>query len=162
MFDKVHLIKSISAVKNYNSSSCSYKYKFFRFLVFFSWSRKFIEKINFATQDLPNFVLYMLKIYIDDENIACEAFPPGSRLINGKIVIVEEEIENDRLIPGDKRTAAILLEISNSISDFIKLTADYPSKNENGWMPILDLQVKTVNNKIIHKFYTCCQPFTDA
>ena len=104
----------------------------------------------------------MLKIYIDDENIACEAFPPGSRLINGKIVIVEEEIENDRLIPGDKRTAAILLEISNSISDFIKLTADYPSKNENGWMPILDLQVKTVNNKIIHKFYTCCQPFTDA
>ena len=26
-------------------------------------------------------------------------------------------------------------------------------KNESGWMPILDLQVQTVNNKIIHKFY---------
>ena len=45
----------------------------------------------------------------------------------GKIEIVQDQIEADRQIPGDIRTAKIMQEIGNSISSFIKLTVDTPS-----------------------------------
>ena len=117
------------------------------------WARTFLDKVTLAAEDIPGFVILMFKIFVDDGNLICKALPPGSRLLNGKIVIIEEEVENDSLIPSDQRTAEILLQIGNSIVDFIQLTADYPSKNESGWMPILDLQVKVSQNRIVHKFY---------
>ena len=58
------------------------------------------------------------------------------------------------LIPADERTAKLLTEIGNSISNFIKLTADYPSKHENGFMPLLDIQVRVVDNQVDYKFYS--------
>ena len=117
------------------------------------WCREFLALLRIATTDLVGFVLFMLKYYIDDGNIICSIMPPGSRLVNGKIVVVEEEVEVDMQIPGDERTAKIFLEIGNSVSDFIQLTADYPSKHENGWMPLLDIQVRVRNNQVEHKFY---------
>ena len=38
-------------------------------------------------------------------------------------IVVEEEIEADMEVPGDERTAKIILEIGNSVSEFINLTA---------------------------------------
>ena len=49
--------------------------------------------------------------------------PLGSRLINGRIEIVESEIEGDREIPADIRTSKIFLQIANSVS-FLKLTVE--------------------------------------
>ena len=71
----------------------------------------------------------------------------------GKIEIVQDQIEADRQIPGDIRTAKIMQEIGNSISSFIKLTVDTPSINDSKWMAILDLKVQVVDNKIIYKFH---------
>ena len=53
------------------------------------------------------------------------------------------------------RTANIILEIANSISESTKLTVDCPSLNINNnyFMPILDIQVKVINNKIEYRFY---------
>ena len=34
-----------------------------------------------------------------------------------------------------------------------QLTADAPSKNSSGWMPILDIQVKIKADKIVYKFF---------
>ena len=116
------------------------------------WCKKLVSKVNIATADLPGFVLHMLKVYVDDGNVACKAFPPGSRLVNGKIVIVEDLIEADKEIPADERTAKIFLEIGNSISPFIKLTVDYPSLHQDGYMPILDLKVRVEENKVKHIF----------
>ena len=84
--------------------------------------------------------------------MAAKGLPLGSRLIEGKIEIVESEIEKDREIPVDIRTSQIFLEIANSVS-FLKLTVDSPSLHTTGYMPILDLQIKTENNQIIYKFY---------
>ena len=42
--------------------------------------------------------------------------PPGSRLVNDKIVEVEDEVDKDRDIPDDERTARLLTEIGNNIS----------------------------------------------
>ena len=69
------------------------------------------------------------------------------------MTIVESEITGDLQVPDDQRTAKILLEIANSVSSFIKLTSDCPSLHNSGFMPILDLQVKAENNKLIWKFY---------
>ena len=71
----------------------------------------------------------------------------------GKIEIVQDQIEADRQIPGDIRTAKIMQEIGNSISSLIKLTVDTPSINDSKWMAILDLKVQVVDNKIIYKFH---------
>ena len=97
-------------------------------------------------------MLLLLKIYVDHGNMAARALPLGSRLINGRIEIVESEIEGDREIPADIRTSRIFLEIANSVS-FLKLTVDSPSMHPAGFMPILDIQVRTEDDKIVYKFY---------
>ena len=117
------------------------------------WSRTFKELVQKAAASIPGYDTYMLYYYIDDGNICCECLPLGSRLIDGKIQIVESEIEADKLVPGDVRTAKIMQEIGNSISSFIKLTVDTPSLNESKWMAILDIKVKVVDNQIIYKFH---------
>ena len=43
------------------------------------WSREFTKKLKLATSNIPSFMLYLMKIYIDDNNIVCESLPPGSR-----------------------------------------------------------------------------------
>ena len=52
-------------------------------------------------------LLHLLKVYVDDENVACEALPQGVRLIDGTVTVVESEIEiaQDFLIPADIRTS---------------------------------------------------------
>ena len=120
------------------------------------WSKEFKARLSEATTEIPNFKLFMLKFYIDDGNILSSAFPLGSRMCeDGKIRIIESEIESERNIPEDKRTAELYLQVANSISDFIKLTVDYPSLHQDtgGYMPILDLQVKIVDNQCSYKFY---------
>ena len=93
-----------------------------------------------------------MKIYIDDNNISCECLPPGSRFIDGKVRIIESEIESDKEIPGDLRTSRILLEIGNSVSH-LTLTSDCPSQHPTNFMPILDLQCTVRENKILFKFF---------
>ena len=36
---------------------------------------------------------------------------------------------------------------------FLILTVDSPSLHPSGFMPILDLQIKTENNQIVYEFY---------
>ena len=117
------------------------------------WCKAFLDKVEIATSELTEFVIYLLRIYIDDQNVACEALPTGARLVNERVVIVDSEVEADKLIPSDQRTAKIMLEIANSVSSFIQLTSDCPSLHPNGFMPLLDLQVRSVENKIQFKFY---------
>ena len=89
---------------------------------------------------VENFKLYMLKYYIDDGNIISNQFPLGARLCDdGKIRVIENEIETDRNVPGDERTSKLFGELGNSISNFIKFTTDFPSKHKTGIMPLLDI-----------------------
>ena len=119
------------------------------------WCRKFKEKVNFATSEIEGFKILLLLYYIDDGNLITTTFPAGARLFeDGKVRIDPNQIESDMLIPADERTAKLLTEIGNSISNFIKLTADYPSKHENGFMPLLDIQVRVVDNQVDYKFYS--------
>ena len=42
----------------------------------------------------------MMKVYVDDGNLASETLPPGSRLVGDEVKIVENQIDTDKDIPG--------------------------------------------------------------
>ena len=119
------------------------------------WSRGFKKNLDYAMTEITTFKQFLIKIYVDDGNQICTTLPLGlgSRLINGKVRILEDKIEEDRNIPGDIRTANIITEIGNSVCNFIVLTVDTPSSNSSGWMPILDLQVRVSSDVVEYKFY---------
>ena len=117
------------------------------------WCKEFLDKVKKATEGISDFCMYLLKIYVDDQTIMCEVLPPGARLVDRRVCVVDSEVEGARDIPSDIRTLEVLLKIANGISTFIQLTSDCPSSNTSGFMPLLDIQVKVVDNKLIHTFY---------
>ena len=72
-----------------------------------------------------------------------EVLSPGSRYNReeDKIEIVEEMVESDKEVPGDKRTFEVVREVGDSLEEMIKLTADVPSNYTGGRVPILDMEV---------------------
>ena len=75
----------------------------------------------------------------------------GTKVINNQVVIDEEFAKIDNRA-ADIRTAETVQELANNICDFIKVTVDYPSKHDTGFMPLLDLQVKMENKKVQYVF----------
>ena len=52
--------------------------------------------------------LHLFKIYIDDQNFIIKGLPPGSRIAGDRIVVDEDEVEADRNIPCDLRSARLV------------------------------------------------------
>ena len=97
-------------------------------------------------------VFKILQVYSDDGNHCMKALPPGSRYNREtqRIEIVEDEIENDRLVSADLRTADVVRDVANSIFEFLNVKIDCPSLHEDGFMPIL---AKIESGKIVYIFY---------
>ena len=112
------------------------------------WCREFKNKLA-ELNIFPD----LLKVYVDDQTIVTKALPLGAKIVNNELVIDEQQAELDKDIPADVRTAKIFKEVSNSICDFLQVTSDCPSQHESGYLPVLDIQVKVNNNRIVHKFY---------
>ena len=91
--------------------------------------------------------------YVDDETEGLAAIDPGVRFADGKLVVDEDKIEEDEEKAEDERTFEILKDIGNSIFDCIQFTIDVPSLNENGMLPVLDLNLKVVNGRFEHGFF---------
>ena len=83
----------------------------------------------------------MYKRYVDDVNEAIACLPPGSRWSNEerKMVVVQEEIDNDMSVAGDVRTLKEVVKMGSSICDMIQLTGECPTSSPGGKMPVLDL-----------------------
>ena len=100
----------------------------------------------------------MYKRYVDDINLAAKETPLGTRYVNGALVIDENAIESDRVIPGDKRMMDIIKLIGNDVHPSILLEVDCPSNYDDGKFPILDLRmwIDTINghNRILHELYS--------
>ena len=57
-------------------------------------------------------------------------------------------------IAGDKRTAMVIKSIANSICDSVQMEIDFPSHYEDGWMPLLNLQIReNSDNSIDYKWF---------
>ena len=91
--------------------------------------------------------------YVDEETEGLAAIDPGVRFEGGKLVRNEEKIEEDEGKAEDVRTFEILKDIGNSIFECIQFTIDVPSLNENGRLPVLDLNLRVVNDQLEHEFF---------
>ena len=85
------------------------------------WSGDFLDKLKESEID-PK----IKKLYVDDKTLVLKPVPCGTRFRNDRVEIVEEEVNNDRSVPADLRTARILKEVGNSICPFIKVSVDCP------------------------------------
>ena len=106
------------------------------------WDRRFL---SLATAN--SVIIYLYSRYIDDENMAGRPLAPGTRWevgpwstgMGGRMVVREDLVEEDLLLPSDMRSMEEIRKMGNSILEMIQLEEDYPSKNGDKKLPILDL-----------------------
>ena len=86
--------------------------------------------------------------YVDDNGNALMSIDPGVRIVVGeeasdspRLEVKAELVEEDKLKSEDERTAAFLTEVANSIHPSITVKSNFPSKNVDGKMPLLDLKL---------------------
>ena len=85
--------------------------------------------------------MMLYKRYVDDSNQAAEVPEEGMRYDTEQNKLVMDPEMRDHNTPADERLAKILLAVANSVMECVEMEGDWPSKNENGKMPILDMQV---------------------
>ena len=98
------------------------------------WDRKFLK-----LAELNHVEIFMYKRYIDDENMALKPLPPGTRWVQGpwlerfggKMVVDENLVEEDELLPEDMRTMVEVRKMADSICTMIQFEEDYASKNDD-------------------------------
>jgi len=101
------------------------------------WDKEFAARL-----DEMSVVVRMNKRYVDDINLAVQATPPGLRYKNGQTYVDESSVTEDgRRVGSDERTMAFIKRVGNDIHPSIQLEVDYPSKHQDGKLPILDLKV---------------------
>ena len=95
-------------------------------------------------------------IYVDDHNIATREVKPGVRYNSDRryIFLEQESVVRDRQLSATQRTAAFITSITNTIMPgSIKMKHDVPDNHEDGWLPVLDLQLRINGSKIDTRFY---------
>ena len=118
------------------------------------WDKTFMEKLKEATKNM-DWECFMYMRYVDDGNMVCTPFPIGCKVEDGSIIVPDSSAEEDDMMqsPPDRRTAEIIQCLANSICEFIQMEIDYPSAHESHHMPILDLEVAMVEDKIRFRHY---------
>ena len=110
----------------------------------------------------------MLTGYVDDTTDVLVAIDPGVRLVDGKLEVKEELVDEDKMVPEDERTMKLLKEVANTVYECVQFTVDFPSAHPEKKVPVLDLKVHCKEGQIIHEFYEkpCASklviPFTSA
>ena len=88
-------------------------------------------------------VMKVYERYVDDSNQVAVVPPVGARYDEERKKVVMEDGQTDGTQGDDERLASILKDIANSIMPCIQMEADWPSKNPDGRLPILDMKVWT-------------------
>ena len=100
------------------------------------WDKELLKTLNELRMEV---MLY--ERYVDDIDICINALPPGTRFINSNLEICDDEVDEDKNTPKDKRTMDLIKQIGDSIHMSIVLGGDVPSNHTDGKVPILDLKV---------------------
>ena len=112
------------------------------------WDQKF-KKLMVDLQ----LQLDMYLRYVDDQNLVTRAVQPGTRYIEGKLVVEQDLVDFDIARPRDQVTADLIRTIANTITPMIQLEEDVPSKHSSNKLPILDLEVWNKDGMIETTFY---------
>ena len=116
------------------------------------WDKKLNEKLEkLITRSL------MYKRYVDDQNLLIEVVKPGARFDAATGEMIQDD-DGDDARSSEDRTMETVREIGNSIDPMIQLNSDYPERNKNGRVSILDLECWLVRDKdgfqqIMYSFY---------
>ena len=100
------------------------------------WDRMYLERVREAGIKMP-----LYERYVDDSNQVAVVPERGARYDkeSKRVIIDESGVKEDE--ERDERLARVLLEIANDIIPCIKMEADWPSKNKDDRLPILDMKV---------------------
>ena len=116
------------------------------------WDKELQRKLNQI-----NFQLRMHQRYVDDTNVAAKQSEIGARYDGEKVVINDASIAEDAGVPPDERTMRLLQQVASSIHPSIRLTIDYPSKNPDGKVAMLDLKMWITEidgvKRLVHEHY---------
>ena len=116
------------------------------------WDDRFREKLESIGVGV-----YLYKRYVDDINTCVDIIESGKRW-NGRELVQDGAINDERSVENDKRTFEILRRIGDSIHTSIKLDVDVPSNHADNKLPILDLKMwiertEGGGSRILHEFY---------
>ena len=115
------------------------------------WDAKLLEKLK-SFKLIPE----VYERFKDDIEIVIQSLEKGSKVDNGNIMIDETKKISDEERTDSKVTMDVIQELANSISPMIKLTVETPCNYKNGYMPVLDIQVrinKNERNRIDFQYY---------
>ena len=100
------------------------------------WDRLYMKNAKKAGIDI---LLY--ERYVDDSNqVAVVPDREAKYDKETKKIIIDEQLK-ELQEKDDERVARVLLDIANDALPCIKMEADWPSKNDDGRLPILDMKV---------------------
>ena len=80
---------------------------------------------------------------MDDSNQMAVVPQPGSKYDRERGRVVVDPELRDHGVPADERLAKLLLNIANDVMECVQMEADWPSKNRDSRMPILEMKVWT-------------------
>ena len=100
------------------------------------WDRQFTAKL-----DPIGIRLKLHERYIDDTNMVTKQTEKGAQYDGTNVVITEDTKKEDEGVPDDERTMKFLQAVANSIHQSIRTTIDYPTKYEEGKVPMLDVKM---------------------
>ena len=116
------------------------------------WDAKMARKLENNMVEVE-----MFKRYVDDVDIIMEAIPYGYRwvpisehdpdshcYISGRLEYDEKWEKEDEKIPLDLHTTNVMVAMANSIQKELQFEGDCGSNHEDGYIPVLDLKMKTV------------------
>ena len=124
------------------------------------WDKKFLKLAS-----INEINIFFYSRYVDDGNLAGKPLAPGKRwlvgpwanALGGRMVMMEDKIQDDLEVPADARTMREIRKMGDSINQMIQLEEDFPSKSDDQKMPILDLKVwvRQVDgqSKIFYHYY---------
>ena len=110
------------------------------------WDKLYLDRVKKA-----GIKMLLYERYVDDSNQIAIIPPPGAVYDQQtkKIVINQEKAREDSETDADERLAKILIDIANSVMTCIKMEGDWPSRNADQKLPILDMKVWTRGDGII-------------
>ena len=79
--------------------------------------------------------------YVVDSDQLAVVPVPGSKYDREREKVISDQLDGIDEENDEKRLATILKDIANDVQEGIEMEEDFPSKNENGRMPILDMSV---------------------
>ena len=95
----------------------------------------------------------LYKRYVDDIVIVLRAIDQGWYFDIGTSKFIFNPDQEYSRMEADLRTFVILRDIANQLDSDIQLTVDVPSLHPSRKLPVLDLQISTVQNSIRFEFF---------